>query len=477
LHLLLNPLKLGDMKTAIPLETGILHFTGIGGIGMSGIAEILHNLGYKVRGSDLSDNANVRRLRLLGIPVTIGQRPEQVLGAAFVVISSAVKADNPEYASARAEGIPIVRRAEMLAELARLRWSIAIAGTHGKTTTTTMVAAMLEAAALDPTVVNGGIINAWGSNTRLGAGEWIVMEADESDGTFLRLHPTIGVVTNIDPEHLDYYGDYENLQRAFLNFVQDLPFYGCAVLCRDHPAVAALVPRLSDRKVTTYGLNAPADLTAENIRVEGEGSVFDIVLADRRIDGVRLGMVGAHNISNALAAVGVALHLRLDDATIRRGLANFSGVGRRFSKVGVVGGVTIIDDYGHHPTEIEAVLASARQLCRGRIHAVIQPHRFSRLHNLWERFAACGRDADSVILAPVYAAGEPPLPGVTAERLADAMRAQGQREVMVLDGLESLPQVLAGLIQPGDYVICLGAGDITAHAQGLVERLQVMETA
>jgi UDP-N-acetylmuramate--alanine ligase len=467
------------MKTAIPLETGLLHFTGIGGIGMSGIAEILHNLGYKVQGSDLSDNANVRRLRKLGIPVFIGQKADQVLGAAFVVISSAVKSDNPEYAAARAAGIPIVRRAEMLAELARLRWSVAIAGTHGKTTTTTMVAALLEAAQLDPTVVNGGIINAWGSNTRLGAGAWIVMEADESDGTFLRLHPTIGVVTNIDPEHLDHYGDYESLQQAFLSFVQDLPFYGCAVLCRDHPAVRALVPRLSDRKVTTYGLEPGADITAANIRVEDEGTVFDIVLPDRRIEGVRLAMVGAHNISNALAAVGVGLHLRLDDATLRRGLENFSGVGRRFTKVGVANGVTIIDDYGHHPTEIEAVLRAARQVCRGRIHAVIQPHRFSRLHDLWERFTVCGREADSVILAPVYAAGETPLPGITSDRLAEAMRAQGHTAVAALPHLDALPDVLAGQIRAGDYVICLGAGDITTHAHGLVEKLtaQVAATA
>jgi UDP-N-acetylmuramate--alanine ligase len=465
------------MKTAIPLEIGLLHFTGIGGIGMSGIAEILHNLGYKVQGSDLSDNANVRRLRKLGIPVFIGQKAEQVLDAAFVVISSAVKSDNPEYAAARAAGIPIVRRAEMLAELARLRWSVAIAGTHGKTTTTTMVAALLEAAQLDPTVVNGGIINAWGSNTRLGAGAWIVMEADESDGTFLRLHPTIGVVTNIDPEHLDHYGDYESLQQAFLSFVQDLPFYGCAVLCRDHPAVRALAPRLSDRKVTTYGLEPGADITAANIRVEDEGTIFDIILPDRRIDGVRLAMVGAHNISNALAAVGVGLHLRLDDATLRRGLENFSGVGRRFTKVGVADGVTIIDDYGHHPTEIEAVLRAARQVCRGRIHAVIQPHRFSRLHDLWERFAVCARDADSVILAPVYAAGETALPGITSERLAEAMRAQGHPAVTILPHLDALPDALAGQIRAGDYVICLGAGDITTHAHGLVEKLTVQVAA
>ena len=465
------------MKTAIPLETGLLHFTGIGGIGMSGIAEILHNLGYKVQGSDLSDNANVKRLRRLGIPVFIGQKAEQVQNAAFVVISSAVKADNPEYAAARAANIPIVRRAEMLAELARLRWSVAIAGTHGKTTTTTMVAALLEAAQLDPTVVNGGIINAWGSNTRLGAGEWIVMEADESDGTFLRLHPTIGVVTNIDPEHLDHYGDYESLQQAFLSFVQDLPFYGCAVLCRDHPAVRALVPRLSDRKVLTYGLEGEADITAATIRVEDESTVFDIVLADRRIADVRLAMVGAHNISNALAAVGVGLHLGLDDATLRRGLENFSGVGRRFTKVGVAHGITVIDDYGHHPTEIEAVLKAARQVCRGRIHAVIQPHRFTRLHDLWERFAVCGREADSVILAPVYAAGETPLPGITAERLAEAMRARGHRAVAVLPHLETLPDAIAARAEPGDYVICLGAGDITAHAHSLPERLQAMLVA
>lgn len=461
-------------KTAIPAATGLLHFTGIGGIGMSGIAEILHNLGYRVRGSDLSDNANVKRLRQLGISVTIGQTAANVEGAAFVVISSAVKPDNAEYRAARKLGIPIVRRAEMLAELARLKWSVAVAGTHGKTTTTTLVATLLETAGLDPTVVNGGIISAWGSNARSGEGEWMVMEADESDGTFLRLHPTIGVVTNIDPEHLDYYGSFEQLQKAFVEFVHSLPFYGCAVVCRDHPVVRNLLPQMADRKLVTYGLADGADLTARNIRIEDDRTVFDVVLKDREIEDVRLSLIGDHNVGNALAAVGVGLHLGLSDDVIRRGLNNFAGVGRRFTRVGVINGVTVIDDYGHHPTEIQAVLQAARMVCAGRIIAVVQPHRYSRLSALWTEFARCVDMADTVLLTPVYAAGESPLPGIGSQQLAKAMRDNGHPDVMALETIGQMVETVQGIANPGDYVICLGAGDITTYAHLLPDALAAL---
>ena len=388
---------------SLPASLGPLHFVGIGGIGMSGIAEVLHNLGYRVQGSDLAESGNTRRLAALGIAVTIGHRAENLGEAEVVVISSAVKPDNPEIVAARARRLPVVRRAEMLAELMRLKWSIAIAGTHGKTTTTSMIGALLETAELDPTVINGGIINAYGTNTRLGAGDWMVVEADESDGTFTRLPATIAIVTNIDPEHLDFYGDFDRLQAAFETFVANIPFYGFAVLCIDHPVVQSMIARVTERRLLTYGLSPQADIRAVNLRLAADGAHFDVVVTDRAggterpIADLYLPMFGEHNVLNALAAVAVAEEMGLGDEVVRATLRNFRGVRRRFTKTGEVGGVTVIDDYGHHPVEIAAVLKAARAIVAGKVIAVVQPHRYTRLRDLFDGFCTCFNDADAVL--------------------------------------------------------------------------------
>ena len=469
--------------TGLPLDLGNIHFVGVGGIGMSGIAEILHNLGYKVRGSDIAENANVQRLRKLGIEVMIGHRPEHVEDAQVVVVSTAVKADNPEVIAARERFAPIVRRAEMLGELMRLKWSIAVGGTHGKTTTTSMVAAMLDAADLDPTVINGGIINAYGTNARLGAGEWMVVEADESDGTFTKLPATIAVVTNIDPEHLDFYGSVEALHDAFEIFIENIPFYGFAVLCIDHPVVQSLIGRIEDRRVVTYGLSPQADVRATNIVTEKGGAWFDVVIADRRsgdernVEGLSLPMLGRHNVQNALAAVAIASALDLEESVIRKGLAGFEGVKRRFTKTGEAGGVTVIDDYGHHPVEIGAVLQAARLATKGRVIAVMQPHRYSRLASLFEDFCSCFNDADHVIVANVFAAGEPPLAGVDRDALVEGLRARGHRHAQGLDDEQDLARIVFDLAAPGDLVVCLGAGNITAWANALPEQLAELQAA
>ncbi|MEO5373247.1 MAG: UDP-N-acetylmuramate--L-alanine ligase [Alphaproteobacteria bacterium] len=465
------------MRT-LPLDIGTLHFVGIGGIGMSGIAEILHNLGYAVQGSDVADSANVKRLRGLGIHVAIGHRAENLETARVIVVSSAIKADNPEMVAARTQRLPVVRRAEMLAELMRLKWSIAVAGTHGKTTTTSMVSALLDAAGLDPTVVNGGIINAYGTNARLGAGDWIAVEADESDGTFTKLPATIAVVTNIDPEHLDHYGTFDRLREAFRTFVESIPFYGFATLCIDHPEVQALIPRLSDRRIVTYGLSPQADVRGTNVTLGAEGATFDAVITDRAsgesrtIAGLRLPMFGRHNVQNALAAIAVATQMGIGDAVIARALAGFSGVKRRFTRTGVVDGVVVIDDYGHHPVEIAAVLKAARSACSGNVVAVVQPHRFSRLHSLFEEFCTCFNDADSVIVADVYAAGESPLEGVNRDALVEGLRSHGHRHAVPLDGEAALPALVRGMTRPGDFVVCLGAGSITTWANALPAALE-----
>ncbi len=463
---------------ALPLSIGVIHFVGIGGIGMSGIAEILHNLGYVVQGSDIAAGANVQRLRGLGIPVAIGHAPENLGNAQVVVVSSAVEPDNPEVAAAREHMIPVVRRAEMLGELMRLKWSIAVGGTHGKTTTTSLVAAMLEAAGLDPTVINGGIINAYGTNARLGAGDWMVVEADESDGTFVKLPATIAVVTNIDPEHMDFYGSFDALRAAFDSFVQNIPFYGFAALCIDHAEVQAMIPRVADRKIVTYGLSPQADVRAVNVRLTGGGSEFDIVIADRVTGEQRtlrkfsLPMLGAHNVQNALAAVAVANEMGIDDGTMARALAGFAGVKRRFTRVGEAGGIVVIDDYGHHPVEIAAVLAAARAACDGRVVAVVQPHRYTRLKSLFEDFCTCFNDAEAVIVADVHPAGEEPIEGIHKEALADGLRAHGHKRVVLLEGPEKLAETVAGIAEPGDMVVCLGAGSITAWAQALPAELE-----
>ena len=457
----------------MPRNIGPVHFIGIGGIGMSGIAEILHNQGYTVQGSDASLNPNVQRLRDMGIKVEIGQSGDNLGKAEVVVVSSAIKRDNPELVEARARALPIVRRAEMLAEIMRFKTAIAIGGTHGKTTTTTLVATLLDAGNLDPTVINGGIINAYGTNARLGAGEWMVVEADESDGTFIKLPADVAIVTNIDPEHLDHYGDFEGVKKAFHQFVENVPFYGFAVMCLDHPEVQSLVGEIRDRRVITYGRNPQADVRLVDIENRDGVQHFSVEIRDRirqtqlRIDGLELPMPGIHNALNATAAIAVADQLHVPAEAIRKGLKGFTGVKRRFTKTGEVGGVTVIDDYGHHPVEIAAVLKAARQSARRDVVAVVQPHRFSRVHDLFDDFAACFNDADTVIVAPIYAAGEQPLPGVTHEELVNRIRARGHRDARVLNKPEDLAALVASRVEDGDYVVCLGAGNITQWAAAL----------
>ena len=455
-------------------DIGTIHFVGIGGIGMSGIAEVMHNLGYSVQGSDLSEGPSVERLRKRGIEVFIGHDAGNLGNAAVVVTSTAVKRTNPEVAAALERRIPVVRRAEMLAELMRLKKTVAVAGTHGKTTTTSMVAALLDAGGIDPTVINGGIIESYGSNARLGGSEWMVVEADESDGSFLRLDGTIAVVTNIDPEHLDHYGSFDAVKAAFVEFIENVPFYGLAVLCIDHPEVQAVIGKVRDRRVLTYGLSAQADLRGENIRSQDAGNMFDAVLRDRdgherRIASIFLPMPGRHNVQNALAAIAVALEMGCEEDTIRSGFAQFGGVRRRFTRVGEVGGATVIDDYAHHPVEIRAVLAAAREAASGRVIAVVQPHRFTRLRDLMSDFQACFNDADMVYAAPVYPAGEAPIEGVSSAALVEGMRASGHRSASEIAGPDELAAALAGVVRPGDYVVCLGAGDITKWAAGLAD--------
>jgi UDP-N-acetylmuramate--alanine ligase len=455
------------------LSIGTIHLVGIGGIGMSGIAEILHNLGYEVQGSDIAEGVNVRRLRELGIPVAIGHSDQNIGKAEVVVVSTAVKPDNPEVVAARTRLVPVVRRAEMLAELMRLKWSIAVGGTHGKTTTTSMIAAILDAAGFDPTVIIGGILNAYGTNARLGAGDWMVVEADESDGTFTKLPATIAVVTNIDAEHLDFYGDFGALRRAFEAFVENLPFYGFAALCIDHPEVQALIPRVSDRKVVTYGMSPQADVRASNVSLDAGGAEFDVVIAgrdegqERMIEGMRLPMLGEYNVQNALAAIAVAHELAVDDDILRRSLSEFAGVARRFTKTGEVHGITVIDDYAHHPVEIAAVLKAARQATEGKVIAVVQPHRYTRLSDLFEDFCACFNDADHVIVAEVYAAGEEPIEGIHRDALVEGLRARGHRNVTALTDSSLLAPLVSEIGAAGDLVVCLGAGNITAWAQDL----------
>ena len=467
----------GDLRmmapTKLPLDVGAIHFVGIGGIGMSGIAEVLINHGYTVQGSDAKASPITERLESLGAKVFVGQKAENLEGAEVVVISSAIKPGNPELDAARARGLPVVRRAEMLAELMRLKSNVAIAGTHGKTTTTTMVAALLDEGGLDPTVINGGIIHAYGSNARMGKGEWMVVEADESDGTFNRLPATIAVVTNIDPEHMDHWGTIENLRRGFLDFVSNIPFYGLAVCCTDNPEVQALVGRITDRRVVTFGFNAQADVRAVNLHYVKGVAHFDVALQgeDDVIDGCVLPMPGDHNVSNALSAVAVARHLGMKKDEIRAALKGFGGVNRRFTRVGEVNGVAIIDDYGHHPTEIAAVLKAARQATEGRVIAVHQPHRYSRLSHHFEDFCTCFNDADVVGIAEVYAAGEQPIPGADRDALVAGLIRHGHRHARAVASEDDLERLVREQASPGDMVVCLGAGTISAWAYGLKDRL------
>lgn len=470
--------------TALPLSIGIIHFTGIGGIGMSGIAEILHELGYQVQGSDLTENANVMRLRARGIKVVTPQRAENLHDVSIVVISTAIKDDNVELVEARRQFLPVVHRSEMLGELMRLRWSVAVAGTHGKTTTTSLVANLFDAARLDPTVVNGGIISSWGSNARLGAGDWMVVEADESDGSFSRLKPTVAIVTNIDPEHLDHHGSFENLEQAFANFISSIPFYGFATLCIDHPAVQRLLPTISDRRVITYGLSTNADIRATNLRHQDGQMIFDVLISERlgmktgRIDNVIFPMLGEHNVQNCLAALSVCLEMGLDIDLICSGLAQFKGVGRRFDIKGQAGGITVIDDYGHHPVEIKAALEAGRMYCgENKLIAVVQPHRYSRLRDLFSDFCACFNEADHVLVADVYAAGEAPLDGFEKEQLAEGLRAYGHRSAHVLSTPDELAETVLTYAEPGDLVMCLGAGSVTQWAADLPDGLTRLQDA
>jgi len=470
-------------------DIGIIHFVGIGGIGMSGIAEVMHNLGYQVQGSDIAEGPSVERLRARGITVHIGHRSENVAGVAVVVTSTAVRRTNPEVAAALEARVPVVRRAEMLAELMRLKSTVAVAGTHGKTTTTSMIATLLDAGGIDPTVINGGIIEQYGSNARLGDSDWMVVEADESDGSFLRLDGTIAVVTNIDPEHLDHYGDFDGVKRAFVEFIHNVPFYGAAVLCVDHPQVQAVIGQVRDRKVVTYGFSLQADICGVNVRSEDGGNTFDVIvrqrgLEDRRIEGVHLPMPGRHNVQNALAAIAVSIEMGCSDEVIRTGFARFGGVRRRFTKVGSVavdgGNVTVIDDYAHHPVEIRAVLAAAREAVAGtggRVIAVAQPHRYSRLNDLMNDFQSCFDDADIAYVAPVYPAGEEPLPGVDHAALVAGMKARGHRAAREIAGADALADTLAGEVAAGDMVVCLGAGDITKWAAGLAPAITAKRDA
>lgn len=462
-------------------EIGTIHFVGIGGIGMSGIAEVMHNMGYRVQGSDMAESYVVEGLRTRGITVMIGQRAENVAGVAVVVTSTAVKRDNPEVVAALENRIPVVRRAEMLAELMRLKSTVAVAGTHGKTTTTSMIACLLDAGGIDPTVINGGIINSYGSNARLGDSDWMVVEADESDGSFLRLDGTLAVVTNIDPEHLDHYGSFERVKAAFVEFIENVPFYGAAMLCIDHPEVQAVIPKVRDRRVVTYGFSAQADVRGEDVTPFPGGNRFTAVLrardgSFRRIEDIALPMPGRHNVQNALAAVAVAVEMGVPDDVIRGGFAKFGGVKRRFTKVGEValdgGAVAVIDDYGHHPVEIRAVLSAAREGIRGRVIAVVQPHRFTRLRDHMEEFQGAFNDADIVYAAPVYAAGEAPIAGVDSAAMVAGIKARGHRSAHLVAGPEALAQELASTVQPGDMVVCLGAGDITKWAAGIADAIQ-----
>lgn len=468
-------------------DIGTIHFVGIGGIGMSGIAEVMHNLGYSVQGSDIVDSYVVEGLRQRGIRVMIGHAAANVEGAAVVVTSTAVKRGNPEVEAALARRIPLVRRAEMLAELMRLKSTVAIAGTHGKTTTTSLVAALLDAGGIDPTVINGGIINNYGSNARLGASDWMVVEADESDGSFLRLDGTIAVVTNIDPEHLDHYGSFDAIKAAFVEFIENVPFYGAAMLCLDHPEVQAIIPRIRDRRIVTYGFSAQADVRGTNIQPGADGNRFDVVVRERdgnsrTLEGIHLPMSGRHNVQNALAAIAVALHMGVADDVIVSGFAGFAGVKRRFTRVGAIpvpgGSITVIDDYAHHPVEIRAVLSAAREgVGTGQVVAAVQPHRFTRLAAHMEDFQQAFNDADAVLALPVYAAGEAPLDGVSSDTLVAGLRDRGHRQAAVVADADALADEVAAMICDGDLgaggmVICLGAGDITRMAAGLAAAVE-----
>lgn len=468
------------MKRSIS-NAGVIHFVGIGGIGMSGIADILINLGYKVRGSDLKENAMTTRLARKGVPIAIGHDAKNVHGAAVVVVSSAISKDNPEILEARRLHIPVVKRAEMLAELMKMKDSVAVAGTHGKTTTTSLVAAVLDQAGMDPTVINGGVINAYNSNARLGAGDWIVVEADESDGSFTKLMSTVAVVTNIDPDHLDNFKDFSELRGMFAKFIENVPFYGVAVLCIDHPEVAKLAAETVDRRVTTYGFSENADISCKDVSLCCNGAKFSVAFSEKVVkryhlekkvwETLALPMFGKHNVQNALAVVSVALELGISEENVRLAFAAFSGVKRRFTRVGEVNGAAIIDDYAHHPVEIGAVLRAARTVCKGCVYAVMQPHRHTRLKNFLDDFAKVLELADEAFIAPIYSAGEPNN-DVDHFTLLKKVRENGVVKAEFVQDAETLAGKLAPELHSGDFVIFLGAGDITQWAYAFLKVLE-----
>jgi len=460
--------------TGLPFNIGTTHFVGIGGIGMSGIAELMHRQGHRVQGSDQAAGANVLRLRDMGIDVSVGHAAENIAGVSAVVVSSAVTMDNPELRAASEQGIPVLRRADMLAELMRFGWCVSIAGTHGKTTTTALVGGLLEAGGLDPTIVNGGIINAYGSNARMGGGQWVVAEADESDGTFVRLPSVISVITNIDPEHLDHYGSQQALEDAFVQFAQNVPYYGAVVVNSDHPGVQKILHRLTHYRVVTFGFEEGAELRAVNLRYEDGVASFDVEMPDVTLEGVRLPLVGRHNVLNALAAIGVAKEAGLSSEDLLAGLAGAQGVQRRFTHVGTVEDMHVIDDYAHHPVEIAAVLKAAREAYQGRIIAAVQPHRYTRLRDLFEDFCTCFGDADAVVVTDVFAAGEAPIEGFDADSLAAGIIKSHDIPVARVADEAALVASLATDARPGDVIICLGAGSISAWSRGLPERLQAL---
>ncbi len=463
----------------LPSQLGPIHFIGIGGIGMSGIAEVMHNLGYTVQGSDAADNYNVKRLAEKGIKTFIGHKAENVNDVALIVVSTAIKRDNPELSAARERRLPVVRRAEMLAELMRFKSCVAVAGTHGKTTTTSIVSTLLDAGGMDPTVINGGIINAYGTNARMGAGDWMVVEADESDGTFLKLPADVAIVTNIDPEHLDHFKTFDAIKGAFRQFIESIPFYGFAVMCIDHPTVQDLVGQIEDRRIITYGENPQADVRITDIQQGGGKVRFKVTVRSRsgaisEIDQLEMPMPGLHNALNATAAIAVARELGVSDEAIRTALANFGGVKRRFTLTGEWNGVTVFDDYGHHPVEIAAVLKAARASTKGNVIAVVQPHRYTRLQSLFDQFCTCFNDADTVLVAPVYAAGEAPIEGIDRDSLVEGLRTRGHRNALALPAPEALAAMVHDIAKPGDYVICLGAGNITQWAYALPAELKAI---
>ena len=474
--------KIKSNQIGHPVNIGILHFVGIGGIGMSGIAEVMHNFGYKVQGSDISENANVERLRKLGIKVYLGQRNKNLEGAWGIVVSTAIKPDNPEVIAAKAMKMPLIKRSEMLAELMRLKWCVSVAGTHGKTTTTTMVSAVLDEANYDPTVINGGIINAYGTNARLGEGDWMVVEADESDGTFIKIPSTVAVVTNIDPEHLDFYGDFENAKTAFEMFIKNVPFYGFSVMCIDHPEVQALIGKVIDRRIITYGFSVQAEVRGTNILFDEGSAHFDVEISNGNdgdlsfLRNIVMPMPGRHNISNALAAIAVSYELGISADIIRRTFSKFSGVKRRFTIVDKVEDIIIIDDYAHHPVEITSVLSAAREAYSGRVIAVVQPHRYTRLESLFDEFCSCFNNADTVIVAPVFDAGEQPIKGANQDDLISGLKRSGHREVIKINEPKELPKIISNIAVAGDLVIYLGAGSISAWAYLLPDALRRLKT-